>query len=159
EKNRNARRRLDDRYAVVRRLPLIMPRFIVVASGGAIAFGYPVERHRRAQVIFGEAPLDVAATIAPGSTFLEDPAAQSRRRIIQSDRHRLRFGGLQRHVARFVGYEFAIALEPAFLARTEILGLGAAATEERQRYHQIHVYADHLLGVLVTQLRGDDRAP
>src|ERR1700737_2538801 len=71
----------------------------------------------------------------------------------------LRLGALEPHVAGFVIDKVAVALEPALLARTEVLGRRTTAGEKAQRNEQVHVYPDEAVGILVAELRGDDRAP
>src|SRR5260370_11868613 len=71
----------------------------------------------------------------------------------------LRLGALKPHVAGFVIEKVAVALEPALLARTEVLRRRATAGEEAQRNEQVHVDPDEAVGILMAHLRGDDRPP
>src|SRR5260370_2932617 len=71
----------------------------------------------------------------------------------------LRLGALKPHVAGLVLEKVAVALEPALLARTEVLRRRTTAGEEAQRNEQVHVDPDEAVGILMAQLRGDDRAP
>src|SRR5579885_537700 len=71
----------------------------------------------------------------------------------------LRLGGLLAHVARLEFEKIAIALEPALFARSIILRRRPAAGKEAERDQQVDMDTDHAIGILVTQLRRNDRAP
>src|SRR6516164_2816757 len=73
QENRDPGRRFDHRLTLMRRLPQIMRRFVIIARRRTITLSYPVERHGGAQVVLGEAAFDVAATVAPGAALLHDP--------------------------------------------------------------------------------------
>src|SRR5215469_16418206 len=72
-KNADRGRRFDHRLALMRGLPWIVPRFVVIARRGGEAFSNPVNRHRGQQVIPAETLLHLAAAIAPGAALLNDP--------------------------------------------------------------------------------------
>src|SRR5262249_58789434 len=58
-------------------------RLRVETDRAADAPGDPVDHHVRQQLIFGEAALDVATAVAPGSELLDDPCREARRRVVE----------------------------------------------------------------------------
>ncbi len=59
------------------RLPGVVRALVVVASRSPVGLRRPIDRHGRAQIVLGEAGVDVALGVAPSSSFLEDPGAKA----------------------------------------------------------------------------------
>src|SRR6202011_2966635 len=149
----------DHWVTLVRRLPMIVRRLVVVAGRRAVTLAHPVDRESRAEVVLAEAAFDLAVAIAPGAAFLENPCRQPDRRVIQGVGDGLWLGALKAHVAGFVIEEIAVPLEPSFFTGAEVLWRRTATREKSERDQQMDMDSDQAISVLVAELSGHDRPP
>src|SRR5580704_12451445 len=122
-KQRDRSRRFDSRAGL--QPPRMVPRLVVQPRRRVYRLRDPVDHHVGQQLIARETLLDVAMTIAPRAELLDDPRRQSRRRIVEPVRQRLRLGPLYPLVAGLGRAEFFQIAEKHFLFGRE---LGRAAS-------------------------------
>src|ERR1700683_1614281 len=136
--------------------PRMMARFIVKARRRIYRLRDPVDHHIGQQLIFGKTLFDLAMTIAPGAKLLDDPRAQSRRRIIESVCERLRLGSLDPLIAGFRVTEFFDVAEKNFFLRRQV---GSRASLGGPHRDHVDVDAEETWLIGLADARDDRRAP
>src|SRR5262249_27129885 len=108
-----------------------MPMRPVVLHRRADAAGEPVDHHVREELVPAEAPLDVAAAVAPRAPLLHDPGREPDGRVGEAVRERARARRLDRGVAALGRLPACRLVEPGLLLGGA-LG-GGRGNAERQR--------------------------
>ncbi len=117
----------------------------------------PVDRQQIADVVLGEAPLDIPVAVRPAPVLVDQPGGKAGRGVVECRRERVGRGALSEQMERAAQHP---ALQRAAVLRLPI-GHRRVVEVHRRRQHArgVEVQRSHGVRVVVGDARADDRSP